>query len=31
MGEKGVARTHLETILEAEPGHKDARDMLEQL
>jgi thioredoxin-like negative regulator of GroEL len=31
MGQTDVARTHLKTILEAEPGHKDARDMLEQI
>ena len=31
MGSTDDARTQLETILEAEPGHKDARDMLDQL
>jgi tetratricopeptide (TPR) repeat protein len=31
MGNADAARMQLETILEAEPGHKDAREMLEQI
>ncbi|WP_462323703.1 tetratricopeptide repeat protein [Desulfoplanes sp.] len=31
IGNRDGARTELETILGAEPGHKDARDMLDQL
>ncbi|PIE69473.1 MAG: hypothetical protein CSA21_02260 [Deltaproteobacteria bacterium] len=31
MGNMDMARNHLETILAAEPGHKEAQDMLAQI